>query len=407
MQIGRRQVRRVADPAVVLAAALTCFGVLVPALAATPVPSSPNLIKGSAYLVSQANLIGGDYYDSLPHVADFGLTIDGALALAATGDEDRALSKIVAFIDGDGKDASGKTVNDWTGIGTAYVSGGAIGKEALLAEVVGDNPRDFGGHDLIAALNASVCRRPSAGGRGGCPGTGSYLNATSVFDQALGIIAQLRAGDRREAAAPIAFLEGLQNADGSFASLIPKSGGPDVDSTAIAVMALALVPGTAAAAAVSSGLAWIAGQEDGSGGFPGAGGDSVNSAGLAIQALTLRDAQYLPKIDEARAFLERQQNGNGGFNANASGQRGSDLRASAQAVSGAVGVSFGTLRRSLSHRQAAARDGNGGTAARWGIPLAVVVLAAVVIAVLLVRRRRIGAATAASAPAQAPPVMRS
>lgn len=42
-----------------------------------------------------------------------------------------------------------------------------------------------------------------------------------------------------------------------------------------------------------------------------------------------------------------QQNADGGFNVGAGGQQGSDLRASTQAVSGAVGTSFGVLFRDL------------------------------------------------------------
>src|SRR5207237_1031045 len=83
-------------------------------------------------------------------------------------------------------------------------------------------------------------------------------------------------------------LESLQNADGSFPSLIPGTGDQDVDSTAMAAMALALAPGTAATADVSSAVAWIAGRQEKAGGFPGVGGDSINSAGLAIQAMSLR-----------------------------------------------------------------------------------------------------------------------
>jgi hypothetical protein len=307
----------------------------------------PDLISGSAYLVAPANLIGGRYYESFPGTADFGLTIDGALALAATGDDSAALRAMVAFIQ-DGKDPSGNTVNDWTGIGTSNASGGAIGKEALLAEVVGDNPRRFGGHDLIAALDATVCTRRSAG----CPAAGIYLNATSVFDQALGILAQLRAGQTSEAAAPVAYLESLQSVDGSFPSLIPPSGGPDVDSTAMAVMALALAPGARAAADVAAGVNWIASRQERNGGFPSAGAESINSTGLAIQALTLGTGTlgagvYRTRIGAALAFLASQQNGDGGFNVDA-GQPGPNLRASTQAVGGAVGTSFGTLRIELS-----------------------------------------------------------
>jgi hypothetical protein len=335
-------------PARVLAVIVIATAVLAVAPAGAPALTGPNLVTGSAYLVAPANLIGGHYYESFPGYADFGLTIDGAFALAATGDQDPALKGIVAFLDSAGKDPNGNTVNTWTGIGTPYASGGAIGDEVLLAQVTGYNPRDFGGHNLIAALDASVCARASTGANTSCAGAGNYTYGSSVFDQALGIMAQLRASQTSEAAAPIRYLESLRNADGSFPSLIPDSHDQDVDSTAMAVMALALVPGSAAAADVRSGIAWIAGKQESGGGFPGASGDSVNSTGLAIQALTLDGADYRPQIDAALGFLAAEQNSDGGFNVAASGQRGSNVRASTQAVGGAVGTSFGTLQRNLS-----------------------------------------------------------
>ena len=388
MQLTSRRLRhRAVAPAVLLAGAWALFGPAAPALAATTPARAPDLAAASAYLVAPSNLVAGHYYQSFPHVADFGLTIDGALALAATGDQRPALRKIVAFIERDGKDASGKTVNDWTGIGTRNASGGAIGKEALLAEVLGYNLRNFGGRDLIAALDASVCARASAGASPACPAAGSYHDATSVFDQALGIIAQLRAGQATQAAAPVAYLESLQRADGSFPSLIPASGGPDVDSTAMAVMALALAQGPRAAADVTSGVAWIAGQQEHDGGFPSAGADSVNSAGLAIQALTLRAAAYQPHISAARAFLAREQNANGGFSADAGGQRGSNLRASTQALGGAVGTSFGTLRQILTGPPLQLGQRRYSSSDSWLIVLLIAVALVATTAALLVWRR--------------------
>jgi hypothetical protein len=377
MSLGSRRRRALARAALLGALTAVVAGLAAPASAA----GGPNLARGSAYLVSPANLIGSHYYSSFPHTADFGLTIDGALALAATGDQNRALSRIVAFLADGGKDASGKTVNYWTGIGTQYASGGAIGKEALLAEVAGDNPRHFGGHNLIAALDASVCARATPGDAR-CPAAGSYAYASSVFDQALGVLAELRAGPRQQAAGPVRYLESLQNPDGSFPSLIPGPG-RDVDSTAMAVMALQLAAGHAAAAAVRSGVAWIASRQDHGGGFPGAGGDSVNSAGLAIQALTLRRASYRPQIAAAEAFLARQQNASGGFSAYAGGSGGSNLRASTQALGGAAGIPFGTLRRDLSRLSAARPDRS-----FWPIDLSVLAILVLALAGAGVLRRR-------------------
>ncbi len=370
--------RRGASALVILVAGVAFAGGSA-SIAFAGTAARPNLAEGSAYLVAPAQLIGGHYYSSFARKADFGLTIDGALALAATGGQDRALNKIVSFLAHGGKDTAGKTINYWTGIGTRYASGGAIGKEALLAEVVEANPRDFGGRDLIAALDASICPRAGAGGAARCPAAGSYSYASSVFDQALGVMAQLRAGQRRKAAAAVSYLERLQHADGSFPSLIPGTEG-DVDSTAMAVMALALVRGRRAAADVGAGVAWIADHQEPDGGFPGAGGDSVNSAGLAIQALTLRRPGYRSRIAAAETFLAREQNANGGFRLAAGGQPGSNLRASTQAVSGAAAIPFGSLRRALSHPPAA-----GPSMSAWPYVL-------VVIAVVLAIAAAIGAA---------------
>lgn len=356
---------------------------LAPALAAPGSGPRPNLAAATAYLVSPARLIGGHYYETLPPAADFGLTIDGALALAATGDNPQALKKIVSFIADGGRDQSGKTANYWTGIGTRFASGGAIGKEALLAEVIGDNPGRFGGHDLIAALDATVCRQASAGR---CAGPGNYSYTASVFGQALGVIAQLRAGRLAPARAPIAFLENLRNPDGSFPSLVPDSHDHDVDSTAMAVMALALVRTPRGRADVAAGLAWIASQQDHAGGFRGVSGVSVNSAGLAIQALSLRAARYRSQIRLALGFLASQQNRDGGFRAYAGGQGGSDVRASAQAVSGATRISFGTLSRDS--RSSPADRPAGSLLVSSVVGVIVAALAALAALAIALRRRR-------------------
>ncbi|WP_405984432.1 prenyltransferase/squalene oxidase repeat-containing protein [Streptomyces sp. NBC_00872] len=309
----------------------------------TPPGAGPDLKKGVAYLTGPDRLKQGRYYTAGGGRADFGLTIDGAFALAATGHDNNALRGIVDFLDKRGEDPEGRTVHDWTGVGTEYAAGGSIGKTALLAESVGRDPRDFGGRDLIAALGTAVCRTPSRS----CPAEGAYTYAPSVFAQSLGVLAQLRAGEKEAARAPVAYLESLQHPSGAWPSLIPATGDSDVDSTAMAAMTLDLVEDERARTAVDKALAWIAAEQLPDGGFPGAAGDSVNSAALAVQGLSLDTSKYSARIARARAFLASQQNGDGGFNVAKEGQRGSDVRASTQAVGGATGISFGVLARSL------------------------------------------------------------
>ncbi|MFJ5881645.1 prenyltransferase/squalene oxidase repeat-containing protein [Kitasatospora cineracea] len=306
---------------------------------------TPDLVKAGGYLADPARLIDGHYYEGFPDFADFGLTIDTAYALAATGTDDAALRRITDFLDQQGKDRSERSVNDWTAIGTEWAGGGSIGKEALLAEIVGRDPRNFGGQDLIAALDQLVCDHADAGA--GCDGPGNYQWAQSVFSQSLGVIAQFRAGHAEQAAPAAAYLRGLQNADGSWPSLIPNSHTPDVDSTAIAAMALDLLPDQESGQAVERALTWLAAQQLPDGGFPGSAGDSVNSAALAVQGLSLRQGANAARIARATEFLAGQQNADGGFTVAADGPRDSDLRASAQATGGVTGLSFGTLSHRL------------------------------------------------------------
>ncbi|MFI0723513.1 prenyltransferase/squalene oxidase repeat-containing protein [Streptomyces sp. NPDC021224] len=325
-----------------------------PTVTQTPAPARPDLAKGVAYLVNRDNLVGGHYYESAPGsgFADFGLTIDGLFALSAAGGADDTLAGVTGFLQ-HGKDASGRDIDGWTLVGTASAQGGSLAKEAVAAEVTGSDPRSFGGHDLIAALEGTICTAadPSAG----CAAKGNYAYATSVVAQSLGVIAQLRAGDTASAAGPIAYLESLQNADGSWPGILPAKGDKEVDSTATAMMALDLAPGTDAADAVTRAASWLAAQQLTDGGFPGAAGDSANSAALAIQGLALQGTRYAGQIAAARAFLAGQQNRDGGFRAGAdTGQEESDLRASTQAVGGAGGTSLGRLLRDVGDQKAAA-----------------------------------------------------
>jgi prenyltransferase beta subunit len=311
-----------------------------------PSAQSVDLAAATRYLTAPATLIDGHYYEGFAGsgFADFGLTIDGALALAAAGNDPSALVRLVDFINQRGKDGSGQSVDDWTGIGTPYVTGGSLAKEALLAEVTGYDPTGFGGHDLIAALAGTICTAASTGSDTSCAAAGGYRNTSSVFGQALGVLAQLRAGDTARVGAPLSYLKSLQRPDGGWASLIPPGSSSDTDSTAIAVLALALAPNSSTT--MAAGLSWLAGQQLPDGGFPGTAGDSVNSAALAALALGLDRASYGSAADRATSFLAGQQNSDGGFNV-AAGTPGSDVRASVQAVNAVVGTPFGTLHRDV------------------------------------------------------------
>ncbi|NEE16559.1 terpene cyclase/mutase family protein, partial [Streptomyces sp. SID7499] len=237
----------------------------------------------------------------------------------------------------------------WTKIGTKYAGGGFIGKTAVLAESVGRDPRNFGGKNLIAALARGTCAATTPAEPRKCAGKGNYTYATSVFSQSLGIIAQVRAGETAAAKQPVTYLKSLRDpSTGGWPSLIGEPSDVEVDSTAMAAMTLDLLPDADSKAAVDRALVWLADQQLPDGGFPGASGNSVNSAALAVQGLSLDSGKYGAEIAKARKFLASQQNKDGGFSVSKGGQAGSDVRASAQAVGGATGISFGVLTRDMS-----------------------------------------------------------
>ena len=248
--------RRWRAPLAVLAALGVVSALLVGAHQASAAPAGPDPQRAVAYLTDPAQLVDGHYHDPFGlGQADWGLTLDSVLALAAQGGNDAAYRKLVDFLATNGKDPAGLDVISWTGIGTDYVDGGSIGKLALVAEVAGRDPHQFAGHDLVAELAKATCTSTAPIGQSSCAAAGNYAGGSSVFKQALGLIGQVRGGAGEAAvAAPAAYLRGLQAADGGWPSLIPSGGaGADVDSTALAVMALTLVPGDAAAAAAPAG----------------------------------------------------------------------------------------------------------------------------------------------------------
>lgn len=308
----------------------------------------PDIKKGVAYITDPTRLIQGRFYDGGPgtRFADYGMTIDGAYALAATGGDNATLRDIVDFFDKGGKDGQNRGIHDWTLVGTKRAGGGSIGKVALLAQAVGRDPRNFGGQDLIGALAKITCKAKTST-RQECAAKGNYTYANSVFKQSLGIMAQVRAGETAAAAEPIAYLKSLQQPSGGWVSLIGEASKTEVDSTTMAAMTLDRLPDADSQRAVDKALAWLAAQQKADGGFQGASGNSVNSCALAIQGLSLDATKYGAQIAKARTFLATQQNADGGFNVIKGDPSGSDMRASTQAISGTTGISFATLTRSL------------------------------------------------------------
>ncbi|WP_434740098.1 cell wall anchor protein [Micromonospora sp. SH-82] len=231
---------------------------------------------------------------------DWGLSIDGVLALAATGAAPATRAAATARIA-----ANVRSYNSYDDYGIeGFTDGGATAKLLYLATATGADPRDFGGHDLRAETLSLVAAADTGHQHGRITSRTTEAtgpDASNTFDQSFTVLGLTRSG---EVAQPtVDFLVRQQCRAGGFRLYPDADGGPspscddqstptlDVDSTAMAVQALlAAAEGGATGAAESArrGADWLATQQHTDGSFGGSGpttGANSNSTGLAGQAL--------------------------------------------------------------------------------------------------------------------------
>lgn len=142
---------------------------------------------------------------------------------------------------------------------------------------------------------------------------------------------------------PLARLLARRSRDGSFED--------GTDLTAFGILALRAAGYAPGAAPVRAAAAWMERQQEGDGGFgfairsPGAGASEVDSTGAALQALAAAGVRSGSPVARAVAFLRRAQNADGGFPQQPGGE--SNAQSTAWAAQGldAVGVSAESMRR--------------------------------------------------------------
>jgi prenyltransferase beta subunit len=156
----------------------------------------------------------------------------------------------------------------------AYAAQGAsaAGKMAVGAVAGRANPRSFGGVDLVAAIEGFYQ-----------PASGQY-GSGSVWDQSFALLGLTAARQPLPAAA----VQRLLNiaADGGGWGFSANASSADVDSTGLALQALAATRISLDNAAVQAGLTFLRSVQNEDGGFPGFTGDTdPASTGLALQGL--------------------------------------------------------------------------------------------------------------------------
>jgi len=158
----------------------------------------------------------------------------------------------------------------------AYSEDPGAGAKLFLGVVaLGEDPRDFGGVDLLAALDAGF---DASSGRFGI----------DLFDHGLFMLARASAGLGVPDAA-VSYLKSKQLDDGGWE--FDEGWGADTNTTALAIQALIAAGEDPSSAAVQGGLAYLAAAQNDDGGFPYSpeseyGTDSdANSTAVVIQAL--------------------------------------------------------------------------------------------------------------------------
>ena len=192
-----------------------------------------------------------------------GATIDAVLAIALAGQDPSNFAV-----------GSNTPMTYLAAQAPAYAAQGAsaAGKMTVGAAAGRADPRSFGGVDLVAAIEGFYQ-----------PATGQY-GGGSVWDQSLAMLGLAAARQPYPAAAVQRLIDIA--ADGGGWGFSANASSADVDSTGLALQALAAARVDRDNPAVQTGLAFLRNEQNEDGGFPGYSGDTdPASTGLALQGL--------------------------------------------------------------------------------------------------------------------------
>lgn len=291
----RRAVGLLATPALALATLVALPA--TPSYAAEPDPAP--VAAGAAWLESQ--LTDGLVHNNQYGFDDLGLSVDVALGLAAVGGHDAAVQEIT--------DAIAANIEAYTSYqagatpDTTHVLAGSLAKALALTDVAGRAPGTFGGHDLVAELEAQVATEAPIAGRiqdTYDPTVPYEADFSNTIGQAFAV--QGLDAENSTLVDPVTdFLLAQQCGEGYFrlnfaAADSPTqscdadpAAAPDTDVTALAVIALqSQTDDTDIQAAVTKATTWLADAQryDGSfGGGTSTEAPNANSTGLAGWAL--------------------------------------------------------------------------------------------------------------------------
>jgi len=225
---------------------------------------------------------------------DLGLTMDAAMSYVEVGGHASTVATIKAAMEP-------RITETYDSFGTTYT--GSAAKAAVYTKLVGGDPTDVDGTDLVAVVEANTAADAPIAGR--IENVNDSFGDTNTFGQAFAVRALAEAGSVKAADAE-AFLLEQQCADGFFrlnptadkaaedqscdGGIAGDTSAPDTDATAIAMIQLEALDTKSQAVtdALADARDWLLSEQlaDGSfGGGPTTSAPNANSTGLAGLAL--------------------------------------------------------------------------------------------------------------------------
>ena len=219
------------------------------------------------YLKAQQNADGG-FGSGFSPDSSLSSTADAVLAIVAAGGD------LVAF------DKGGNTPLTYlAGAAPSAAAGGDLAKLILAATAAGENPRQFGGVDSVAKLEALI-------GADGKIGTAT----DTFFGHCLAVLA-LKSAERPIPVAAVDLIKTAQQTGGGWAWDGSAATAADTNTTAVAVQALAAGGEASSSNTTAQALSYYHGIQNDDGGWPYQSPSSfgtatdANSTAVTIQAI--------------------------------------------------------------------------------------------------------------------------
>jgi hypothetical protein len=261
-------------------------------------PTGPGAGAAAAAAWLNGELAGG-FIPGFLGTADWGLTADAVLALAAAGMGDAPNAQLATqtLVD---NIASFATFDDFAMPGVRLA--GPLAKLLLVFAVQGEDVNDVGGWDIEAELRDVMLSDGHF-----ADGNPFDADLSNSFGQSFAILGL----DRTPGGVPaeaIQFMLAQQCPDGGFRLfyVVPGSGcASDSDATGLAVQALLVVDRTPTVNdALLAAIEWLLARQDASGAWGGTGPTAaINTNSTGIIAPALRAAGQIAAADRAAAYV--------------------------------------------------------------------------------------------------------